>query len=244
MAAHDEKISQNRRKLFKALSAAPVVATLAPGQAAAQASAFQCLNNIVGETTPPTPLLSSGVPISDPGAPGEIGGDGSTYAYMPVPTWTIVNPPDGVVPGATKMCPVTHPLLGLTVAALPTSGTADMGSWGDYVFFDVATQLPIANQNLIQFNPMDPTAIDILEADGSDTCIVALAQNGEPAYALVESTISADRTDWSLAEPPRLYTQWSTTSPGTSKPDVYGITSTCIVSVHPDMRPGYLYLNG
>ena len=34
MAAHDEKISQNRRKLFKALSAAPVVATLAPGQAA------------------------------------------------------------------------------------------------------------------------------------------------------------------------------------------------------------------
>ena len=36
MAAHDEKISQNRRRLFKALSAAPVVATLSPGEALAR----------------------------------------------------------------------------------------------------------------------------------------------------------------------------------------------------------------
>ena len=45
MAARDDKISNNRRRLFKALSAAPVVATLQPGQALANASNLQCLDN-------------------------------------------------------------------------------------------------------------------------------------------------------------------------------------------------------
>ena len=43
MAAHDEKISANRRKLFKALSATPVVLTLRPGSALANSSIVQCL---------------------------------------------------------------------------------------------------------------------------------------------------------------------------------------------------------
>ncbi len=46
MAAHDDNISNKRRRLFKALSAAPVVATLQPGSAFANASAFQCTKNI------------------------------------------------------------------------------------------------------------------------------------------------------------------------------------------------------
>lgn len=45
MAARDEKISNNRRRLFKALSAAPVVATLKPGSALATSSAYQCLSS-------------------------------------------------------------------------------------------------------------------------------------------------------------------------------------------------------
>ena len=44
MAARDDKISNKRRRLFKALSAAPVVATLHPGSALATSSAYQCLN--------------------------------------------------------------------------------------------------------------------------------------------------------------------------------------------------------
>jgi len=44
MTAHDEKISKNRRRLFKALSTAPVVATLQPGSALA-GSTMQCLAN-------------------------------------------------------------------------------------------------------------------------------------------------------------------------------------------------------
>jgi hypothetical protein len=45
MATQDEKISDNRRRLFKALSAAPVVATLRPGEALATSSAIQCAAN-------------------------------------------------------------------------------------------------------------------------------------------------------------------------------------------------------
>lgn len=47
MAAQDNKISGNRRRLFKALSAAPVVMTLRPGSALANASAYQCVTKIV-----------------------------------------------------------------------------------------------------------------------------------------------------------------------------------------------------
>lgn len=53
MSADDEnKISENRRRLFKALSTAPVVMTLRPGQALANASAFQCLSTPPTATTP------------------------------------------------------------------------------------------------------------------------------------------------------------------------------------------------
>lgn len=38
----DHQISEQRRRLFKALSAVPVVATLRPGEALANGSAFQC----------------------------------------------------------------------------------------------------------------------------------------------------------------------------------------------------------
>lgn len=46
MGTQEDKISSNRRRLFKALSAAPVVATLSPGEALANHSAFQCVSNI------------------------------------------------------------------------------------------------------------------------------------------------------------------------------------------------------
>jgi hypothetical protein len=42
MSAREENVSQNRRRLFKALSSAPVVATLSPGSALATHSAYQC----------------------------------------------------------------------------------------------------------------------------------------------------------------------------------------------------------
>jgi hypothetical protein len=56
MATQDNQISDKRRRLFKALSAAPVVATLSPGEALANASSVQCAANIRNGTTPVTEL--------------------------------------------------------------------------------------------------------------------------------------------------------------------------------------------
>lgn len=74
MAANEKQISQNRRRLFKALSAAPVVATLTPGSALANQSAFQCLSKII----PPVNFHPT-----DPGCnTGE-----TCYVYQPVEYW-------------------------------------------------------------------------------------------------------------------------------------------------------------
>jgi hypothetical protein len=43
MTSLDNQVSEKRRRLFKALSAAPVVATLRPGEALANSSSFQCV---------------------------------------------------------------------------------------------------------------------------------------------------------------------------------------------------------
>jgi hypothetical protein len=55
MSAHEEQISQNRRRLFKALSVTPVVATLSPGSAVAGHSAYQCAAKLRTDTLVPGP---------------------------------------------------------------------------------------------------------------------------------------------------------------------------------------------
>ena len=87
MAAHDENISQNRRRLFKALSAAPVVATLRPGAALAGSSSYQCLID------PPTPSRSIYLePLPATCGPEE----GGCVAYVERPYWEA--PPRGTDP--------------------------------------------------------------------------------------------------------------------------------------------------
>ncbi len=73
MAAHNEKISNKRRRLFKALSTVPVVMTLRPGSALANQSAFQCLDT--GENIADW-HDASWPDINDPCPEGEI-----CYAY-------------------------------------------------------------------------------------------------------------------------------------------------------------------
>lgn len=81
MASHDENISQNRRRLFKALSAAPVVATLSPGEALARQSSYQCTTK---EMPPAGDKFhkSTNVPCTsvDNPSPGQIPGTGC-HAY-------------------------------------------------------------------------------------------------------------------------------------------------------------------
>lgn len=85
MAAHDEKISQNRRRLFKALSTAPVVATLSPGSALATGSVLQCLS----DTAEPENFRTA-VDLC-------AAGDPDCYAYRSVQYWdggdvTVITP--------------------------------------------------------------------------------------------------------------------------------------------------------
>jgi hypothetical protein len=61
MSAPEDKISGNRRRLFKALSAAPVVAVLKPGAALANASAFQCAAKL---RVAPPPNWIAGIPAT------------------------------------------------------------------------------------------------------------------------------------------------------------------------------------
>ena len=72
MAAHDDKISTNRRRLFKALSAVPVVATLRPGIAAAT-SAYQCVLKDLQD--------SPALPYIAPCPPGGCPDEQSGFAY-------------------------------------------------------------------------------------------------------------------------------------------------------------------
>ncbi len=81
MAAHDENISQNRRRLFKALSTAPVVATLSPGEVLARQSSYQCTTKDMPEATAKFHKTTN-VPCTsvDSPAPGQIPGAGC-HAY-------------------------------------------------------------------------------------------------------------------------------------------------------------------
>lgn len=80
MAAHEDKISKNRRKLFKALSTAPVVVTLSPGSALATQSAYQCLTKAVD----PMPPVGYEFHLTDPGCTNDL-----CYVYQEKPYWTV-----------------------------------------------------------------------------------------------------------------------------------------------------------
>jgi hypothetical protein len=65
MSADDDKVSGNRRRLFKALSTAPVVMTLRPGEALANNSTFQCAEKIADPNV--SPNLEVYGPVPTPG---------------------------------------------------------------------------------------------------------------------------------------------------------------------------------
>jgi len=148
MAAHDDKISDNRRRLFKALSAAPVVMTLRPGSALANASAYQCAANIPDPTT-----LSYGtetVPVCE--------GEGC-YAYQPRPYWdvsgcgyptvpqiVVETQPGTYVTGSGDIVTVTRDgddLLGFVVSATDTYTCDPAISRQDGLFLLVGQTTPI-----------------------------------------------------------------------------------------------------
>ena len=86
MAAHNENISHNRRRLFKALSTAPVVATLSPGEVLARESSYQCTTKEMPEATIKFHKSDPGCMSIDNPAPGQISGAGC-HAYEQRSFW-------------------------------------------------------------------------------------------------------------------------------------------------------------
>jgi hypothetical protein len=95
MAAHDEKISSNRRRLFKALSATPVVLTLRPGSALANSSIVQCLADGFASDAGTQDFVPSGASCSQ--------GD-DCFAYAPLTYWEVPDqPPISTAVGADDL---------------------------------------------------------------------------------------------------------------------------------------------
>lgn len=115
MAAHDDKISNNRRRLFKALSAVPVVATLRPGEALANSSAFQCVAKVRAENFSPLPTSSGGVQSFGPFASADPTDPSNPHNLVAedVARW-YVDLANGV-PVQNVVCDITPPMEGFAV---------------------------------------------------------------------------------------------------------------------------------
>ena len=162
MAAHDEQISQRRRQLFKALSAAPVVATLAPSQAAA-GSAYQCLKE-----------------ITDGGEPDHVydgNGCGSSGCWASLPCDKFEVPATG--------CTWDHPLHGMKIVkAERPDGYYPQNTYHEYTG---PGELGPEGTDWVKENA-DGT-ISIRKKLGSDQiCFANLPKKGD-AYMLVKSTV-------------------------------------------------------
>lgn len=174
MAAHDDKISTNRRRLFKALSAAPVVMTLRPGSALANASAYQCLVNEAG--SPADFHLNPG---DDPNLLSCDSGE-PCYAYQEKPYWVVSEGTAAVTSDPATWPDAVKALLGATIVETQTDTfialNGDIVDGGLLVFYEGGAKLRIVfggityienipTQNglfLVLVEPLDGgTAIDI-----------------------------------------------------------------------------------
>ncbi|MDJ0739048.1 MAG: hypothetical protein QNJ91_04985 [Gammaproteobacteria bacterium] len=182
MAAHDEKISQNRRRLFKALSTAPVVATLSPGSALATQSAFQCLSSeVVAQNFHETGTMCSvgdpdcfvyetkvhwrgGEATVNPSVPGNTALWPTGIADLNQPGIVIVE--SETAPGSffvrvddTTSVPLVAPLLDVNVSLDSSSGTSLLVNFTDPNTTITTTYLEFPNR--------DGVALTLFERVGS-----------------------------------------------------------------------------
>jgi hypothetical protein len=176
MSADDEnKISENRRRLFKALSTAPVVMTLRPGSALANASAYQCL------IEPPTP---------------------ATPVYLDTPTFCVANEPNCVAYVARNYweAPATQPCLNAWEAVVGEDSNATK----NVVIYDEDTStLRKLTLPAYTFEVINPTGWSVTGATltypgpGSNICELD-AQTG---YFLLKVLPNDDLTDFTRQGP-------------------------------------------
>lgn len=160
MAAHDEKISQNRRRLFKALSTAPVIMTLRPGEAFATASAVQCLDKDTDLLAYPNKDLECA--------------DGDCFATIPAPRYSVI-----IDRQAGPAC-TSNPLNGNFLVKSPDGKYIRVGGPGINDFSEyVEEELGSDRIRIIQ-NPSEVPLVYCTDYFGPDT---------EPGYLTVKAPI-------------------------------------------------------
>ena len=240
MAAHDDKISNNRRKLFKALSAAPVVMTLRPGAALANVSAYQCL----AKDTKLDFIPASSAEVCT--------GENECFAYQLLTYWEV---PSGVSQGRAP-------------AGAAASTGADLGWRGDYIGgfnFGGAKALGQATKALGQAAPFDSscslwgtTIVEVSSGQfytlAGDDVSASVAKDGdnlissstsgcdfEPLsplngyFLVLVQPVDADGNDVSGDSGKAVDIDVAGVYPETLRSGtLQGITQTCLCSIHPD----------
>ncbi len=166
MSAPDDKISSNRRRLFKALSTAPVVMTLKPGAALANASSMQCLLKESGTVTQKFHLKpASAASCSPPGC----------FAYLEQVYWDLSS--NTTVPAALQGKIVVETAVGTQSSnpwVMNTDGTgagplADLVTPGGFVYSVSGTTLNIT-----------PTAGSLIQLTGQYGLFLAIGGPDDP----------------------------------------------------------------
>lgn len=204
MAAHDDKISTNRRKLFKALSAAPVVATLQPGSALANASAFYCAAKIrtltIADWIPESSVTGS---CATTAVGIECTVDGVIYRKL---NYWAKSDVDGS--SLSEVCRLVY-------NALPGIVVGLNGGYYDL------TGAPVAN---VSEDGVDPSGRSLLKVSGtSGECFVLSAYHG--LFSYVGHTVNQD-TGW---EEDGFFPQYKIS--GLDAPsELQGMTESCMDS--------------
>lgn len=173
MAAHEEKISGKRRKLFKALSAAPAVVTLSPGSALATDSAFQCALKIADSTTDPN-LTQAGPVVTD-------GFVNTTLTYWAIADGVEVIDPDTEEPFS---CPIDASIEFIVeVIAGATTDFYDNANPGVPTSLNVARSA--TDSNVLEItNSSDDVCLTIVGKPGDFAVLGAISSDGESFEAL------------------------------------------------------------
>jgi len=170
MAAQKEKISGKRRKLFKALSAAPAVVTLSPGSALATDSAFQCALKIADSTSDPN-LTQAGPVVTE-------GFVNTTLTHWVVAEGEGVD--DGTGSGENLPCPIDASIEFIVEIN---------GEFYDNANPGVPTSLNVAraatNSNVLEVSNSSDEVCRIIEGKPGDFAVLgAISSDGESFEAL------------------------------------------------------------
>jgi hypothetical protein len=208
MAAPDNESRQNRRRVLKAISTAPVVATLHSGSAFATASAYQCIDN-------DDPVIRAFLPSEDPGSTN------AKYVYELHDWWEVTSVPDPTCDSRI--------VVGTRIVGIGNNGTVQ------YVTFDgdvITSDVVLLQNDTLQIGGTTPGKLPCgstgpRQANGKFLLFVEPVKHADNG-----GLIPANPSEATGIEIQGIYPVKQ--SDGVNQ----GITGTCLVSVNPGANLG------